>query len=260
MTQPANYICSITSETPENIHRAQELSTQLNLPLCELSHCTTDWILIYTATHLELRHTQNKYGGPIFVDFLSGKLAHRQKYGGGKNQLIAKAVGLKSNEQLTMLDVTAGLGQDAFVLASLGCKVLMLERSPIIAALLADGLTHARQDDYLGQNCDLSLKRIDSIAYLNQILKNKCDRPDVIYCDPMYPHRTKSALVKKELRILREIVGNDIDVDELFSLALQVAKKRVVVKRPQKSNNLNNIKPSIAFNSINTRYDVYLIS
>lgn len=260
MKQFATNFCSISSEIPENTHRAKQFAKQFNIPYCEISKCTTEWILIYTAKQLVLRHKNNKLGGPIYVDFLSSKTTYRQKYGGGKNQLIAKAVGLKSNEQLTVLDVTAGLGQDAFVLACLGCKVLMLERSPIIAALLADGLTRAQHDDDFRQNYDLRLIQIDSISYLNQLLEKKCDYPDVIYCDPMYPHRTKSALVKKELRVLREIVGDDIDAEQLLKLALQVAKKRVVVKRPKLASSINNIKPSIIFNSTNTRYDVYLVS
>ncbi len=252
------YNCSISSDTPENKHRAQHLATQLNLPYCELSQCTTDWLLIYTTKRLELCHKQNKYGGAIYVDFLTGKSAYRQKQGGGKNQLIAKAVGIKSNYKPTILDVTAGLGQDAFVLACLGCKVQMIERSPIIAALLADGLIRAQQNEDFLQNCDLNLLNTDSLSYLKQLLNKKENHPDVIYLDPMYPSRTKSALVKKELRALREIVGEDIDSAELLNLALLIAKKRVVVKRPKAAPSLNHLKPSIIYTSTNTRYDVYV--
>ena len=42
-----------------------------------------------------------------------------------------------------MLDATAGLGRDAFVLASLGCQVTLIERVPAVAALLENGIERA---------------------------------------------------------------------------------------------------------------------
>ena len=92
--------------------------------------------LINIDGYLSLKLTDKNTLRPIYVDFLEGALAHRKQYGGGKNQLIAKAVGIKSSLKLSVLDVTAGLGRDAFVLATLGCAVLMCERSPIVFALL----------------------------------------------------------------------------------------------------------------------------
>ena len=80
----------------------------------------------------------------IYVDFVEGELAHRRKFGGGKGQMIAKAVGLNKGFVPTILDATAGLGADAFVLASLGCEVKMIERSPLARLLLADGLERAK--------------------------------------------------------------------------------------------------------------------
>ncbi len=249
---------TITTESSENKLRAIDLATKLNLHISELSHCNSEWLLVFTDYHLELRQHNNQIGGPIYIDFLHGKTAYRQLHGGGKNQLIAKAVGIKSNIKPSILDVTAGLAQDAYVLACLGCKVQMIERSPIIAALIEDGLLRAHQNHEFRNNCDLSLLHIDSITYLHELIKNNVYAPDVIYLDPMYPSRTKSALVKKELRALREIVGEDNDSPILFDLALLVAKKRVVVKRPKSAPTLNTIKPSIIYQSVNTRFDVYL--
>ena len=259
MTTPISPKFTVTSESPENQHRAQILASQTHLSNRELAQCNSEWLLVFTAEHLELRHKNNKFGGSLLVDFLQGKTAFRKKYGGGKNQLIAKAVGIKSNYKPIILDVTAGLGCDAFVLACLGCKVQMIERSLIIAALLEDGLLRAQQNSEFQKNCTLSLLNIDSITYLQQLMANNVNTPDVIYLDPMYPSRTKSALVKKELRALREIVGEDNDAAELLNLALRIAKKRVVVKRPKSAPTLNEIKPSIIYQSVNTRFDVYLI-
>ena len=84
------------------------------------------------------------------MDFVEGAVAHRRKFGGGRGQSIAKAVGLKSGAMPTVVDATAGLGRDAFVLASLGCKVTLIERSPVVAALLQDGLARAAQDPEIG--------------------------------------------------------------------------------------------------------------
>jgi len=197
----------------------------------------------------------------IYVDFLSGALAHRRKYGGGKNQLIAKAVGIKSTEKLFVLDVTAGLGRDAFVLATLGCDVLMCERSKIIYALLEDGLKRAEKEEWF-RALSLKLICIDAIDYLQTITETLSPTPtfipDVIYIDPMFPERTKSALVKKEMRILREVVGDDVDSEKLFQLALTVAKKRVVVKRSALAPTITEDKPDIIFKGSSSRFDVYL--
>ncbi len=191
----------------------------------------------------------------VYVDFLDGALAHRRKYGGGKNQLIAKAVGIKPKIKLSVLDVTAGLGRDAFVLATLGCDVSMCERSPIIYALLEDGLKRAQKEEWFLQ---LSLKLIhaDAIEYLKLISKENF--PDVIYIDPMFPEKNKSALVKKEMRALRDVVGDDLDAEKLLSAALLVAKKRVVVKRAKLAPTLTSKKPDVVYEGKSSRFDVYL--
>lgn len=103
--------------------------------------------LVLTDKQLELRKRDEPKLGAIFVDLVSGAVAHRRKFGGGKGQSIAKAVGLNKGATPIVLDGTAGLGRDAFVLASLGCKVQMVERHPVVAALLDDGL--ARQNKTL---------------------------------------------------------------------------------------------------------------
>lgn len=189
----------------------------------------------------------------VYVDFLEGALAHRKKYGGGKNQLIAKAVGIKSNIKLTVLDVTAGLGRDAFVLATLGCDVIMCERSPIIHALLEDGLKRASSEEWF-QKLNLKLIHADAIHYLKSIT----DIPDIIYIDPMFPEKIKSALVKKEMRVLREVVGDDVDSEKLLNAALLIAKKRVVVKRAKLAPTLTDKKPDVVYKGKSSRFDVYL--
>lgn len=220
----------------------------------------TKYKLIPTSQRLELHNVADKRIKPIYVDFLHGALAHRRKYGGGKNQLIARAVGATGgspakslyNKPPTILDATAGLGRDAFVLACLGCKMHLLERSPIIAALLKDGLKRAKKDPAF-TNIQMRLTITNAIPYLQ-----KCQRQyDVIYLDPMFPPRTKSALVKKEMRILHDIVGSDLDAEKLLSIALTKAK-RVVVKRAKLAPEIPGPKPTLKFMGKSSRFDVYI--
>lgn len=103
--------------------------------------------LIQTAERLELHDSENPKMGAVYVDFVEGKARHRREFGGGKGQDIAKAIGLNKYSNPTVVDATAGLGRESFVLASLGCNVIMLERNPTVFALLADGFKRAQQCD-----------------------------------------------------------------------------------------------------------------
>lgn len=182
----------------------------------------------------------------IHVDFVSGAVAHRRKFGGGRGQSIAKAVGLKQGVTPTVVDGTAGLGRDAFVLASLGCKVIMVERHPVVAALLEDGLRRGYEDQEIGDwmRERMSLFHGSSIDTLTDVAQRIGTDVDVVYLDPMYPHREKSALVKKEMRVFQSLVGADLDADGLLKPAMALANKRVVVKRPDYAEDLDGIKPS----------------
>lgn len=226
----------------------------------DLSHLTYDvpFALVHTGAHLELRKLDEPKLGPVFVDFVEGAVAHRRKFGGGRGQSIAKAVGLKAGANPNVVDATAGLGRDAFVLASLGCTVTMLERHPVVAALLADGLERAKQDPEIGAwvSDRLSLRAGPALENLQQLGFT----PDVVYLDPMFPHRQKSALVKKEMRVFQSLVGPDLDADALLPVALSVAGKRVVVKRPDYAGFLNEKKPSTSIETKSNRFDVYVVA
>ena len=236
--------------------KASLIAAQLQLPLlatgADFYAEPYDFIIIIDPAYIGLQDTQQPNTRPVYIDFLTGKNAWRQKAGG--QELLAKAVGCKGSYKPSILDTTAGLGRDAFVLANLGCEVLMLERSAIMALLLQDGLTRLKANLTMD---NLQLIAQDGLNYLEQL--SELDKPEVIYLDPMYPHRTKSALVKKEMRILRHLVGNDQDAQMLCQQALQKAKKRVVVKRPRIAEPLL-AKPDIVFSGSNSRFDVYLIN
>lgn len=193
--------------------------------------------------------------GPVRVDFVEGAVAHRRLFGGGTGQMIAKAVGVQVGVRPRVLDATAGLGRDAFVLASLGCEMTLIERQALIAALLEDGLARAALDPEVAPiTARMRLLTGNAIELMHAW---QGEPPQVIYLDPMFPHRDKSALVKKEMRLFRPFVGDDLDAPALLAAALQLATHRVVVKRPRKAPVIEGAKPGYALEGKSSRYDIY---
>lgn len=191
---------------------------------------------------------------PVEVDFASPASLYRKQHGGGRKEPIVKAVGLKGNEQWHVVDATPGLGRDAFVLVSVGCHVTMIERSPIVAALLEDGIRRL-QIDYPDLASRMTLQHGNSAEVMQYF---EGEDVNSIYLDPMFPHKKKSALVKKEMRLFQQLLGHDPDADALLPPALKLATHRVVVKRPNSADVLAGYKPSMAIESKKHRFDVYL--
>ena len=213
--------------------------------------------LIFGESIIELFDTQ--LNTSIFVDFLSGTLAHRQQFGGGRGQAIAKAIGLKHGNTPSVLDVTAGLARDAYVLATLGCKVTLVEQSPVLYTLIYDGIVRAHASDAEHSVSNFTgLFYADSRSYIEHAAPET--QPDVIYIDPMYPERKKSALVKKDMQVLHRLLGKDENAESLLEAAIAYSKKRVVIKRPIHADHIGKRKPTTCINSKKTRYDVYVIT
>ena len=251
-------LIAVAAEQPDLQMQARVLADELDLPFQGTATQAFDFLLMLTPERLELCPQQAGQGGPIYADFAGAKATYRRRFGGGRDQTLARALGLKHGWNPSVLDTTAGLGRDAFVLASLGCRVCMIERSALIAALLRDALTRARHDPELGLWIEqrMQLRVGDSREYLLGI--RDTDQPEVIYLDPMYPGRDKSALVKKEFRLLRTVVGADEDAAGLLEAALPCARRRVVVKRPRGAPYLAEREPHHSIKAPNTRFDVYL--
>ena len=230
---------------------AASLCQQFGLQLADTA---MGWHLAWQDDALVLRNSELVKQGDILVDFASGAASYRRMHGGGKNEAIAKACGLNKKRELSVLDATAGLGRDAFVLASLGASVTLVERNPAVAALLCDGLRRAQQVDELSWvQQRMLLLHCGALQALQQHAA-----VDVVYLDPMFPAREKTALVKKEMRAFHDVVGSDTDADMLLQPALQLAQKRVVVKRPGYAEFLAGQAPTMSVSGKNNRFDVYI--
>lgn len=242
---------AIQAMGPEFAGEALALADALQLPYA----AEAEFALQLGVDGLQLQELGPKASGPVRVDFVGGALAHRRLQGGGSGQMIAKAVGIQSGIRPEILDATAGLGRDAFVLAQLGCRVTLIERHPLIAALLVDGLRRGLLDPEVGPIIERMQFRPGNAIGLMQAWSD--EPPQVIYLDPMFPHREKSSLVKKEMSLLRPLVGDDDDAPELLAAALALATHRVVVKRPRKAPGVAGGKPGYVLEGKSSRYDIY---
>lgn len=204
--------------------------------------------------YLQVRDITQPSWQPIFIDFTNSALSRRRVAHRIYQEFLVRAVGVKSNQPISVIDATAGFGEDGFLLASAGCQVTWLERSPVMYALLKDALARARQQPELVEIVQrIQLLCVDARDWLvaNDVM------PEVIYLDPMFPERKKSALVKKEMRLLHQLVGADQDADQLLFLALRKAQKRVVVKRPSGASQLAGLIPKGCVEGKRCRYDLY---
>jgi 16S rRNA (guanine1516-N2)-methyltransferase len=258
---------AVLCNDPERFAQAEQLAACLQLPLLndQAPETVVDYgfVVMFSPVCIALQQTGRKAPGPILVEFTEGAVDHRRKFGGGKGQMIAKAVGVKAGVYPRVLDATAGMGKDSFVLATLGCQLTMIERSPLVHRLLQDGLLRAQifareQDAELLQVIQrMQLLAQDSRTYLESL--TAAQFPDVIYLDPMFPERQKTADVKKEMAAFHSIVGKDEDADALLPLALAHVNYRVVVKRPRKAPFLNSQVPSYQLEGKSSRFDIYTV-
>ena len=237
--------------------RAEALCERFGLPRLKQAPAA-DYVLHLDNTGLELRAPDTREGAPVQVDFVGGAVGHRLRFGGGRGQPLARAAGVKPGFDPVIWDATAGLGRDAFVLASVGCKVTLCERSPVLAALLDDGLQRATLNADISNwvSARMALRFADSTSALRTL--DEAMFPDTVYLDPMYPPGKSSVLVKKEIRALQHLLGEDNDSQALFEVALAVARRRVVVKRPRRAGPLHDRAPSTSIESKKTRYDIYV--
>lgn len=226
-------------------------------------------------------------GPAIRVDVLELLRSRRR----GKD-LLGRAVG---REARTVVDATAGLGRDGVHLASIGKQVTLVERVPLVAALVEDALARATRSfarataaplergasetngtvpdqtdtggaatgaTATGATATEAVSRLrlvtgDARSYLRGLAAAGEELPDVVLLDPMYPGRGKSALPGKGMALFRALVGDDSDAPGLLATAIEVARRRVVVKRPASAPPLDGPLPTGAVRGKTTRYDIY---
>ena len=210
------------------------------------------YVLENTASGLRLVD-RFSHQHPLQIKFSGGRFGQRLKKGGSKKELIAKAVGAKPD--LRVVDCTAGLGRDSFILASLGCNVMMFERSRVIGFLLQDALDKALDDEKTRETASRLRMVCGDAIHLLAGLQNV---PDVILIDPMFPERKKSAMVKGEMQFLQRFLGEGEDARYLLESALATGVKRIVLKRPLAASESGELKPSHAVKGKSSRFDVYL--
>ena len=187
--------------------------------------------------------------------FIEGPILHRLKYGKGRGQNLAKAVGMKFNKNRNIIDATAGLGYDSFILASLGAKVTLIERSQKMHELLQNGIDEGIS---FGGEIEKIINRMELLFGDSKDILPKLT-PEVIMIDTMYKDRKKTALVKNNMRLVREIVGPDSDYIELLKVALNCAQNRVVLKQPRYAEPIKEIrKCSHQILGKTIRYDIFM--
>ncbi len=235
----------------ELIPTAKKLAEELALPF----QSEADYVLVLTPDYLGLQKSGEKLL-PLYIDFSSKRMNYRRETASLRKETLVRAMGLKSHSQPFIIDATAGLARDSFILASLGFHVQLIERSPIIHALLRDAIQRGLNNTVIAPIVKrLELIQSDAISWLTTLNK----KPDIIYLDPMFPERKKSALSKLDMRIFHAIAGSDPDAGLLLQKALACAQKRVVVKRPRLAEELSGIKPSYSLAGNSCRFDIYII-
>jgi len=204
--------------------------------------------------------------GRAQVDLVGGRLGARLRRGVGTGDALARAVGARDGRRPPVIDLTMGWARDSAVLATLGCRVHGRERSPVIAALIEDGLARARAEvrlaaalerltwEHTGRDTQLSFESVFTR------IEREAGGPPVLLMDPMFPERDGSALVRLPLRLAGAVVGADPDAPQLLAAALACSTARVVVRRPLRAPELASSRaPDLRVDGgRTTRFDVYL--
>lgn len=261
MHNPPNVM--VVAATIEDASLAAALSRKSGLPLGN-PDCV-DWQLLVSGIEVVLKRPD---GLSVAIDFISGAGARRATENNLQKQPLARALGIgkikkSSNRPPQLVDATAGFGTDAWVMASLGAHVTLLERSVVLVAMLEHARQQALQSPITAERATaMQVVHTHAVDYLESLSdKPHCAKPDVVYLDPMYPPARKQALVKKGMQLLHELLGPDTNNEQLLDAALLAARSRVVVKRPAGAPALVNSAATQSqltnVSSPNTRFDVY---
>lgn len=246
---------AVLCESPDTFVACQQLADTLTVPLRkpeELNQVQENFWLAWREGCLKLLDRELLKKGGLYVE-VEPRPGEQRSWPAPKDGSLAKALGRKTK---TLIDATSGWGQDSLHMFRMGYEVTCMERSPVMAALLTDGLQRLSQLDWV-QRLTLTPPELLTGNAI-ELFTRLPEPPDCIYLDPMFPpKRKKSALTKKSMLVLRDLLGDDVDKNDLFEAALQATGKRVVVKSPDYAEPLGG-KPHESFHGKLLRYDVYL--
>jgi len=234
----------------------QQLAERLEVPLYQAvnDECPESFFLSWRDGCLKLLDKELLKKGGLVVD-IEPRNGEQRSWPAPKDGALAHALGRKTR---TVIDATTGWGQDSLHIFRMGYEVLCIERSPVMAELLRDGFKRLVELEWM-QKLNLQSPRL-LIGNAIELLVTLDAPPDCIYLDPMFPpKRKKSALPKKSMMVLRDLLGDDQDKEQLFAAALMAAGKRIVVKSPDYAEPLGG-KPNESFHGKLLRYDVYFKS
>lgn len=187
---------------------------------------------------------------PIFFDFIK---SWKRLDPADKRGPLFKALG-PSLKKGPIWDLTCGMGGDSLLMLFFGAEVIAFERNRVIGALLMDAYKRALEDPKLGP-----IFR-DRFTLLIQDARDAgLEPPLIIYFDPMYEGGKRKSLQKKEMRVFREVVGEDEDAVSVLKWALKYSKERVVVKRSLRAEPILP-DPTFGHKGKSTRYDLYKIN
>lgn len=249
VTKLAVYYCG-QGEIQNHIELAERLGTPFYQSISQQT--PEDFFLTWRDTRLKLLDKALLKKGGLSVD-IEPRPGEQRSWPAPKNGALAQALGRKTK---TIVDATTGWGQDSLHIFRMGYNLRCIERSPIMFELLNDGFKRLAQTEWV-RNLDIQLPDLISGNAID-VLASLEIKPECIYIDPMFPpKRKKSALAKKSMTILRDLLGDDEDKEQLFEMAMQVATKRVVVKSPDYAEPIAG-KPNESFSGKLLRYDMYL--
>lgn len=248
---------AITGE-PGHEAEAETLGAEHDIPYLEGDTTGYDALLVACGDRLELRWLDESAGfKPLAIDLAAIDATSPQ--GRSLKQPIARAMGLRKGEPYrpVVFDATAGYGQDTWLLASLGCRVTAVERSPVLALLLQDALRRAAATEP-----EIASRITLRIGDSTRLLEAPEIHPeirgiDVVYLDPMFPPKRKATKPSKQMWLLSQLIGPDTDSAILFAAAMKAANRRVVAKRPLHAEPLAP-DPVAVHRGKSHRFDVYV--
>lgn len=209
----------------------------------------------YLTIHFDSKGVSLSGFGLTYQGDFAETMMHRVTNGRLQHEMLVKAAS-SEKEGRKAIDATAGMGEDAFLLAAQGYEVTLYEQNPVVAALLKDAIRRAKKNQILKDIAGrMKVVEADSVESMSKLL----DPVDVIYLDPMFPARQKSSLINKKLQLIQKLEPPCSEETDLFDAALKVGPSRIIVKRPLKGECLAGREPSYTLKGKAIRYDCYVL-